>query len=228
MNAETKRYIDRLFAHHARKMRNIVARGIVSMVDDERKLQETQIRLLDSELVEKAERVQQYGFSSHPQNEAECFVVFAGAGREHPLVFSVDDRRYRVKATKQGEVVIYTDEGDSIHLKRDNTIVVTTKHLVVDAEEDVVFNTKEMTINADTQLLIDTPLIRLRTDNITQEGRGEGMPEVYVKGNIHHEGDKDQIGRHTSTGDQVAGTISQMHHLHQDAGGSGLSGEPQP
>ena len=37
-----------------------------------------------------------------------------------------------------------------------------------------------------------------------------------------------QDGSHHSSGDQVAGTISQMHHRHRDSGGSGNSGQPVP
>ena len=81
MDRETQRYIERLFEKHARKMRNIVARGEVAMVQDGPKMQTNQIKLLDGELIDGAERAQQYGFTSHPQSGAECFVVFAGAGR---------------------------------------------------------------------------------------------------------------------------------------------------
>lgn len=164
------RFIIRLFEKHARKMRNIVARGVVSLVDDGPMLQTNQIKLLDGELIEGAERAQQYGFTSHPQTEAECFVVFAGAGREHPLVLSVDDRRYRVKSNRPGEVVIYTDEGDRIALKRDNTIEVTTKHFIVRAEEDVTIETKVFRLTAETSISEETDVFSLKAEtSIGQE-----------------------------------------------------------
>jgi phage baseplate assembly protein V len=214
VNAEIKRYIDRLFERQARKTRNVAARGIVSMVDDERKMQENQIRLLDGELVDGAERVQQYGFSSHPQNDAECFVVFAGAGREHPLVFSVDDRRYRIKGSKAGEVIIYTDEGDTIRLKRDNTIEVTTRHFIVKAEEDAIIETKNLRLRGSTRISLETP-------SLAVGGFGEGeAAAASIKGDL------DQEGSHSSTGDQVAGGVSQISHPHSNAGGSGNSGPP--
>jgi phage gp45-like len=57
--------------------------------------------------------------------------VFCGGAREHPIILSVDDRNWRVRGNKPGEVVIYTDEEDSIHFKRGNIIEVTTKGDVV-------------------------------------------------------------------------------------------------
>jgi phage baseplate assembly protein V len=137
VNTEILRYIRRLFEHHARKMRNIVARGEVSLVLDSPKMQTNQIRLLDGELIDEAERAQQYGFTSHPLNGAEAFAVFVGAAREHPVILAVDDRRFRVTGLRQGEVCIYTDEGDAITLKRGNRIEVKTHYADVLAEKNI-------------------------------------------------------------------------------------------
>lgn len=208
------RFIVRLFEKHARKMRNIVARGEVAMVQDGPKMQTNQIKLLDGELIEGAERAQQYGFTSHPQNGAECFVVFAGADRAHPIILSVDDRRYRIQSSKPGEVVIYTDEGDMIALKRDNTIEVTTKHFIVKAEEDVLIETKDMRLRGSARISLETP-------NLSAGGFDEGKSTM-----AQFKGDLEQEGTHTSTGDQVAGGVSQINHPHRDAGGTGNSGPP--
>ena len=222
MNAEVKRYIDRLFEKHARKMRNIVARGVVSGVDDSHKMQENQIALLDGELIEGAERAQQYGFSSHPRNDAECFVVFAGADRAHPVILSVDDRRYRVQAMAQGEVCIYTDEGDKIHLGRDNTITVTTKHAIVNAEEDATVNTKKAEVNAEDEWTVNTTTatinasahIGLNTPSLSARPGGGGAMQADFVMDVVHRGEWRQDGGHVSTGDQVAGGVSQINHVH--------------
>lgn len=230
MNPEVMRYIHRLFEKHSRKMRNIVARGEVSMVQDGPMMQTNQIKVLDGELIDGAERAQQYGFTSHPQGGAECFVVFADGDRSHPIILSVDDRRYRVKSSKAGEVVIYTDEGDMISLKRDNTIEVTTKHLVVNAEEDVTYTTKAFTINTESfdvfasdSAALTTPDLGLHADSLTATNRMGEAATATFKGNL------DQDGEHSSTGDQKAGTISQMHHQHDGIQpGDSNTGEPVP
>ena len=54
-------------------------------------------------------------------------------------------------------------------------------------------------------------------------GGGSGATSRF-KGDIYMEGDIDIIGGIKSTEDQIAGTISQMHHTHQDDG----AGEPKP
>lgn len=233
--------VDRRLADHARSYRNIATRGTIAAVDDERKMQDVQVKTLTDEIIDNAERAQNYGFSSHPLEGAEVFVLTLNADRSHPVIIVCDDRNYRPTAIEPGEVIVYTHEGDYIHLKKDNHIEVKTKHLLINAEDDVTINTKAMTINADTiennaeeHFTIDTPLIGIRTNAITQWARDEGTPKVRAKGDIYHEGLTDQIGdyvqdgKHTSTDDQVAGTVSQQHHLHEKTQpGGGFSGEPQ-
>lgn len=62
---------------------------------------------------------------------AEAVVLFPSGDRSHGVVISVADRRYRLKGLKSGEVAIYTDEGDSIILKRGRVTEITTSELVV-------------------------------------------------------------------------------------------------
>ena len=137
MNPELLRCIQRLFEHHARKIRNLAARGVVSLVRDGLKMQDCQLKLLAGEVIESAEHPQNYGFTSHPHPEAEAFVVFVNGAREHPVILAVDDRRCRVKGWAQGEVCIYTDEGDTITLKRGNRVEVKTHYAAVEAQKDI-------------------------------------------------------------------------------------------
>lgn len=184
MNNEALRYINRLFAKQARKIRNTIARGVVSLVSDGLKMQGVQIKLLDGEIVEGAERVQQYGFSSHPQEGAECFVAFCGADRSHALVFSVDDRRFRVTGGKPGEVYIYTDEGDQIALKRENTIEVTTKKFVVKAEDSVSIETKAFGVLASESVYIKTANTVFATDGLAFTNQGGGDVTASFQGGL--------------------------------------------
>lgn len=165
---QTIRLLERL----SRRMRNIVARGVISLVRDAHKWQSTQLELLDGEVLDDAERAQQYGFSSVPHAGAEAVVLFVGADRSHPVVLAVDDRRYRVQALKDGEVVIYTDEGDRIHLKRERTIEVTTRHFVVKAEDDVRIETKNFSVQADQSVQVETASTRFATGALAFGGPG--------------------------------------------------------
>lgn len=217
MQQDIVRYINRLFAAKMRQMRNIVARGAVKMVGDGSKLQTNQISLLDGELIDGAERAQQYGFSSHPQAGAECFVVFVGADRSHPIILSVEDRRYRVQGCAAGEVVIYTDEGDRIHLKRDNTIEVTTKHFVVKAEDDATIKTKKFTVEASEEISMTTAKTGIHTNALDFTNQSGGDVEAKFQGGL------------TASNDVKAnsGAVSLRNHTHKGVqSGSGATDKP--
>jgi phage baseplate assembly protein V len=117
--------IGRAAAHLSRRLRLMVSRGVITLVNDALKMQGVQVQLLADEVKDNLERFQNYGFTSHPHAGAEGVVVFAGGSRDHGLVIVVDDRRYRLKGLQAGEVALYTDEGDKIVLKRGNVIEVT-------------------------------------------------------------------------------------------------------
>lgn len=200
------------------RLRGMFARGVVNLVSDGLKMQGQQIQLLDGETVDNVERPQQYGFTSVPHGGAECFVAFVGGGREHGIILSVDDRRYRLKSLQGGEVALYTDEGDKIVLKRQNTIEVTTKKYVVKAEESVTVETKTYTVNASEGVQYNTPSYGLG---------GDGGCAAAIKANMNIEGDTSQKGKISSTGDQVAGGVSQMGHTHTGVmSGSDTTGKP--
>lgn len=122
--------IRRMLAPLQTRIANMIARAVVSRVDDSKKMQIVQISMGD-ETHDDIERVQNYGFTSVPQEGAEAAVIFVGGGRDHGLAIAVDDRRYRVKGLQAGEVAVYTDQGDKIVIKRGGNIEVTASTKVV-------------------------------------------------------------------------------------------------
>lgn len=68
------------------------------------------------------ELFQQYGLASRPLPESEGILLFIG-GVDNAVVIATEDRRYRI-ALEEGEVAIYSDEGDKIHLKRGKEISI--------------------------------------------------------------------------------------------------------
>jgi phage baseplate assembly protein V len=135
----------------ARRVACMVSRAMLRRIDDTTRLQLAQLELFQGELRDDIERFQEYGFTSVPLAGAEGVAVFVGGNRDHGLIIAVDDRRYRLKSLAPGEVAIYTDEGDSIHLKRDNKMEI---------------NTAELTINATTKAEINTPLFKVASSGI--------------------------------------------------------------
>ncbi|MCW8918904.1 MAG: phage baseplate assembly protein V [Gammaproteobacteria bacterium] len=108
------------------RLRQVITRAVVVLVDDALKMQALQIRGLDGEPLDNVEHWQPYGFTCHPHEGAEALVLSVGADRSHPVVVAVGDRRYRLKDMAGGEVAVYTDEdqnsGHRIHLKRGKEI----------------------------------------------------------------------------------------------------------
>lgn len=86
------------------------------------------------------ELMQHYGFVSGPLPGAEFIVLPVGGSSSHSVVIASGDGRYRLEV-KDGEVGLYTDEGDFIHMKRGRLIEMVTETLVVKASKKVVLDT---------------------------------------------------------------------------------------
>ncbi|MDY6789673.1 MAG: phage baseplate assembly protein [Thermodesulfobacteriota bacterium] len=104
------------------------------------------------------EYFQHYGFTSRPLAGAEAIVLKKG---NNIIVVASDDRRYRI-ALQDGEVAIYTNEGDSIHMKRGREIRVTTEKLIIDAATKCQINSAQVNLSGDLvglKRLVDERLI---------------------------------------------------------------------
>lgn len=111
-----------LLAPIRQRIYDLVARAVVTQVDDTKKLQLLQLAVLDGETRDRCERFQEYGYTANPPVNSEAVVIFVGGSREHPLVVGVDSRAARKTGLQPGEVAIYTDQGDYVYLKRGGTI----------------------------------------------------------------------------------------------------------
>ena len=89
------------------------------------------MRLLADEVRDDLEHVEPYGFTSEPldDEQPEAFAAFFGGDRSHGIVFCIADRRYRLTKLKAGEVALYDDQGQKVHLTRDGIVVHTDKQL---------------------------------------------------------------------------------------------------
>lgn len=119
----TPRALAKLLAPMQRRVMLSIARGVLRLVSDGSRMQEVQIGLLAGETLDGVERFQNYGLSSHPHAGAEAVAVCVGGSRNHALVVAVDDRRYRLAALQAGEVALYDDLGQVVHLTRDGIVV---------------------------------------------------------------------------------------------------------
>lgn len=116
------------------RVRLMVGRAIVSAVNDAAKIQSLQVELLADEVQDKVEHFQHYGFTSHPFAEAEAILVFPGGLRSHGICIAMEDRRYRI-GLLEGEVALYDDLGQVVHLKRDGILLSSPLKVTIDAPQ---------------------------------------------------------------------------------------------
>lgn len=194
--------------------RNLVSRGVVTRTDDAPKMQTMQLALLADEIQEGAERFQQYGLTSRPQDGAEAVCFFVGADRSHPVVLAVDDRRFRITSLQPGEVCLYTDEGDRILLGRDHHITISTLHLTVDAED--------ATLNATSKVTVNTPEAEFSGHVTVRQGIAWGGAAKGLEGPARMEGGLTNTGGEISSNGKVLDT-----HVHPGVEpGGGTTGGP--
>lgn len=112
------------------RITNLMSRAVVRRVVDTGKLQTLQADALADE-TRDVERMQNYGFTGVPPSGSEAVIVFVGGRREHGIAVAVDDRRCRLSGLEQGEVAVYTDQGDKVVIRRGGTIEVTASTKVV-------------------------------------------------------------------------------------------------
>lgn len=131
------------------------------------------------ETFEEREYFQHYGFSSRPLSGAEIIIINEG---NHYIAVASDDRNYRI-AIEEGEVALYTDEGDKVHLKRDNTIeIVSGKKTIV--------NAPEVNIIAETKVTMTTPLLEVSGDitaggSVSDSVRSIAADRTIYNGHTH-------------------------------------------
>lgn len=183
----------------------MAARGVLKKTNDAGGLQTAQVGLLEDELRDKLERAQDYGFTSNPLPGAEATVLFLGGNRDHGIIIKMDDRRFRLKNLKGGEVALYTDEGDFIHFKRDRNIEVKSLHVVVNAEEDYTVNTKTYTVNASQEIAMTTAKTGIHTDALAFTSKDGGEVEAAFTGGIKATQDVKSNG----------GAVSLNKHVHE-------------
>jgi phage baseplate assembly protein V len=101
----------------------MLAKARARLFDDTGSFQRVQLEVLKGEVRDDAVRLQEYGFSSHPFAGATALVAFLSGNRSHPVIVALDDAARRKKGLRQGEVIIYDDLGQEVHLTRDGIVI---------------------------------------------------------------------------------------------------------
>lgn len=183
------RVIKQLLGPVARRIRQVVRRGIVTRVRDGEPLQLIQVRLQPGVAADDVQRVQEYGFTSHPHPGAEAVVGAVKGDAGHLVAIAIDDRRYRLKSLAQGEVALYDDQGNVIHIERGQIRVEAVTHVQINAP------TVEVAAAAVT---IDAPTTTI-TGNLQVDGNITTAGNVGAQGTIT-DGNNTDLTNHGHSG----------------------------
>lgn len=104
-------------------IRALISKGLLHLVGDSSLVQKVQGEFHAGEVLSGLERYQDYGLTSVPLAGMELLTAFIGGDRSHGVVIAVADRQYRLKNLVAGEVALYDDQGQSVHLTRDGIVI---------------------------------------------------------------------------------------------------------
>lgn len=103
---------------------NMLAKAVIRMITDSGGRQTAQVEVTKGELISGMERMQNYGVSSYPPpGGTDCLIAFLGGNREQGMIVVAENRTFRFKNLAEGEVVLFDDLGNVVHLMRDQVLV---------------------------------------------------------------------------------------------------------
>ena len=139
-----ERTIGKILGPTARRISNMLVRGTVVLANAASKMQQLQVNLLADDPAESMEHFEPYGYTSKPKQGAEVLAMFFDGDRSHGVIVVAADRRYRLKGMDDGEVALYDDQGQFVHLQRDGQITVKalTKVIIDAPDAEITGNLK--------------------------------------------------------------------------------------
>lgn len=131
------------------------------------------------ELLDGREVFHDYGFTAKAHPGAEVLFACLAGNRSRSVALAIADARYRLKNLKNGEVAIYDDLGQSVHLTRDG--------IVIKGAGKPVIITGTPKVRAETPMLECTGEIKDRCD--TPQGRTMAAMRARHDDHVHREND---------------------------------------
>lgn len=163
------------------RLKSMIARGVIHLVNDEAGRQFCQITVMDGEPKKDVDRVQMWGFSGVPMPGSSAIVLFLGSDRNKPIVIGDNHPEYRPKEGVPGESIQYDAIGQYIYLQEDGSIEIQTNGLLTIKSADKV--------RIETDLLECTGEIKDRCD-----GDGVSMSLMRAWGDTHVHPENDAGG----------------------------------
>jgi phage baseplate assembly protein V len=98
-------------------------RGVITLVKAAGEIQLVQLDGLSGEKLQDAEQFQQYGCTSNPPKGSMAIVLPIGGKTAHGIIIATEHGTYRLKDLAEGEVALYDDQGQKIHITRNGIVV---------------------------------------------------------------------------------------------------------
>ncbi|WP_156943137.1 phage baseplate assembly protein V [Pseudogulbenkiania sp. MAI-1] len=163
------------------KLRLMVARGIVNLVNDAGGLQQLQVDGLADEIGDEVERVQNFGQTGHPPSGSVPVMVAVAGSRDHLVAVAVDHEGSRPKNLQPGESATYNAHGVLFLFDKDGNATLNCKNFIVNASEGVQVNTPAATFS---QAVTVNGLFSYKAG---MSGTGGGAGTI-ISGDITHTG----------------------------------------
>lgn len=164
--SEVMRLFEKMLAPLRRRIGYLVTKGVVTLIDPNALMQMLQVTLTNGEVIDGVEHAEPYGFTSHPIKGGQTLVLFPHGDRNHGVAIMAGGREFRLKGLVEGEVALSTDEGDVLHFKRGNQILINSANQVdivgaskvnIDSSDQVnITGTNKITLNGEDGDIVTT------------------------------------------------------------------------
>lgn len=173
---------------------------------------------LAGEQMQAVELMQHFGFTSAPPAGTQMILLPLAGKTANSVIVATENGAFRV-VVEQGETCIYNQWGAKITFKKEKDIEVECERFIVKATEAIEMQTKSWTAQASAGTVFESP-------SLAFGGMGGGAAQTSLAADMSIIGNTTQKGSVTTSGDMVAGGISQMRHTHPGDSG-GTTGAPQ-
>lgn len=121
-------------------------RAVLTLIGPGAGVQLAQGEGVAGEPLQGLELFQHYGLTSSPPAGSMAVVLPLGGKTSHGIVIATEHAQYRLAGLESGEVALYSDEGDSVVLRRGRVVELTTQTLRINAETAVEITTPTLTV----------------------------------------------------------------------------------
>ena len=198
-----------------RRVRVLLDRTVLNRVAYRGKQRLLQVSSRADTAQDGVEHLEPYGFTSHPLAGATALVGNLGGNGGRAVVILVNDRRHRI-VVDEGEVAIYHQSGDFVHLKNGGEIHVKAASRVY-LETPLVECSANLRVRGTAHF--DGAVAMLNTLNVAMT--------VTLQAGLSVAGNTTSTGNFTTSGQVSAGGVSLRTHTHSGVQtGSGTTGGP--